>query len=52
MEEVIEEGLSKGVEMHVSGQFETASKLYESVIMLQPTNPAEKPSQQQNLANL
>jgi protein O-GlcNAc transferase len=39
MEEVIEEGLSKGLEMHVSGQFETASKLYESVIMLQPKHP-------------
>ena len=35
MEEIIQEALNKGVEMHVSGEFDLASKLYESVIKLQ-----------------
>ena len=36
MEEIIQEALSKGVKMHVSGEFELASKLYNSVMKLQP----------------
>ena len=36
MEEIIQEALSKGVKMHVSGEFELASKLYNSVMQLQP----------------
>ena len=35
MEEIIQEALNKGVEMHVAGEFDLASKLYESVIKLQ-----------------
>ena len=35
MEEIIQEALNKGVEMHVAGEFDLASKLYESVINLQ-----------------
>ena len=36
MDEIIHEALSKGVEMHVAGEFELASKLYSSVMKLQP----------------
>ena len=35
MEEIIQKALSKGVEMHVAGEFDLASQLYESVIKLQ-----------------
>ena len=35
MEETIQEALSKGVEMHVAGEFDLAGQLYESVIKLQ-----------------
>ena len=35
MEEIIQEALSKGVEMHVAGEFDLAGQLYESVIKLQ-----------------
>ena len=38
MEEIIQEALSKGVEMHVAGEFDLASQLYESVIKLQPNH--------------
>ena len=38
MEEIIQEALNKGVEMHVAGEFDLASKLYESVINLQPNH--------------
>ena len=36
MREIIQEALSKGVEMHVAGEFDLASQMYESVIKLQP----------------
>ena len=36
MEEIIQEALSKGVKMHVAGEFDLASKLYSSVMKLQP----------------
>ena len=36
MEEIIQEALSKGVEMHVAGEFDLAGQLYASVIKLQP----------------
>ena len=36
MEEIIQEALSKGVEMHVAGEFDLASKLYSSVMKLHP----------------
>ena len=36
MEEIIQEALNKGVELHVAGEFDLASQLYESVIKLQP----------------
>ena len=36
MEEIIQETLSKGVEMHISGEFDLADQLYASVIKLQP----------------
>ena len=36
MEAVIQEALSKGVEMHVAGEFDLASQLYGSVIKLDP----------------
>ena len=39
MEEIIEEALSKGVELHVAGEYDLASQLYESVIKLQPDHP-------------
>ena len=35
MEEIIQEAISKGVEMHVAGEYDLASQLYESVIKLQ-----------------
>jgi len=38
MEEIIQEALTKGVEMHVAGEFEFASQLYGSVIKLQPNH--------------
>ena len=38
MEEIVQEALSKGVEMHVAGDFEFASQLYSSVIKLQPNH--------------
>jgi tetratricopeptide (TPR) repeat protein len=36
MEEIIQEALSKGVEMHVASEFELAGQMYGSVIKLQP----------------
>lgn len=36
MEENIQEVLIKGVELHISGEFELASQLYSSVLKLQP----------------
>ena len=36
MEEIIQEALSKGVEMHIAGEFDLAGQLYASVIKLQP----------------
>ena len=36
MEEIIQEALSKGVQMHVSGNFELAGELYASVLKLHP----------------
>ena len=36
MEEIIKEALSKGVEMHVAGELELASKLYSSVMKMHP----------------
>ena len=36
MEEIIQEALNKGVEMHVSGEFDLADKLYDSVISYNP----------------
>ena len=36
MEEIIQEALSKGVEMHVAGEFELAGKLYSSVMQMHP----------------
>ena len=38
MEKTIQEALSKGVEMHVSGEFDFASQLYGSVIKLDPNH--------------
>ena len=38
MEEIIQEALSKGVEMHAAGQFDLASQLYESILKLQPNH--------------
>ena len=38
MEEIIQEALSKGVEMHVAGEFDLASQLYGSVIKLDPNH--------------
>ena len=38
MEEIIQEALSKGVEMHSAGAFDLASQLYDSVLKLQPNN--------------
>ena len=39
MEEVMEKALSKGVEMHVAGEFDLTRQLYESVVRLQPYHP-------------
>ena len=36
MKEIIQKALSKGVEMHVAGQFDLAGQLYETVLKLQP----------------
>ena len=36
MEEVIQEALSKGVEMHLAGEFDLASQLFDSILKLQP----------------
>ena len=38
MEEIVQQALTKGVEMHVAGKFEVASQLYGSVIKLQPNH--------------
>ena len=38
MDEIIREALSKGVEMHVAGEFDLASQLYASVIKLNPNH--------------
>ena len=38
MNEVIQEALMKGVEMHVAGEFAFASQLYDAVIKLQPNH--------------
>jgi tetratricopeptide (TPR) repeat protein len=38
MEEIVQQALSKGVEMHVAGEFELASQLYGSVIKLDPNH--------------
>ena len=39
MEEIIQEALSKGIELHVAGEYDLASQLYASVIKLQPDHP-------------
>ena len=39
MEEIIQKALNKGVELHVAGEYDLASKLYASVIKLQPDHP-------------
>ena len=36
MEEVIQEALSKGVEVHLAGEFDLASQLYDSILKLRP----------------
>ena len=38
MEEIVQEALTKGVEMHVAGEFEFASQLNSSVLKLQPNH--------------
>ena len=38
MDEIIQEALSKGIEMHVAGEFDLASQLYASVLKLQPNH--------------
>ena len=38
MDEIINETLTKGVELHVAGEFDLASQLYHSVIKLQPNH--------------
>ena len=38
MEEMVQQALTKGVNMHVSGEFELASQLYGSVIKLDPNH--------------
>ncbi len=38
MDEIIQEALSKGIEMHLAGEFELASKLNSSVIKLDPNH--------------
>ena len=36
MDEIIQEALNKGIELHVAGEFDLASQLYESVLKVQP----------------
>ena len=36
MEAIIQEALSKGVEMHIAGEFDLAGQFYQSVIKQQP----------------
>ena len=36
MEEIIQEALSKGIELHVAGEYDLANQLYESVLKVQP----------------
>jgi len=36
MEEILQETLNKGVELHVAGEYDLAGQLYASVIKLQP----------------
>ena len=38
MEEIVTEALNKGVELHIAGEYDLASQLYESVIKLQPNH--------------
>ena len=38
MEQSVQEALSKGVEMHVAGEFDIAGQLYGSVIKLHPNH--------------
>ena len=38
MKKIIQEALSEGAEMHVAGQFDLASQLYDSVIKLDPNH--------------
>jgi tetratricopeptide (TPR) repeat protein len=38
MEQLITEALKKGVDMHVSGEFDLAAQLYDSVIKLEPNH--------------
>lgn len=38
MEEIVQEALTKGVEMHIAGEFEMASQLYGSVLKLRPNH--------------
>ena len=38
MEEIIQEALNKGVELHIAGEFDLAGKLYSSVLKLQPNH--------------
>lgn len=47
MEDIIQEALSKGVEMCVSGEFDLASKSYESVLkqgIFEPWNDSDSAS--------
>jgi protein O-GlcNAc transferase len=39
MEDVVQEALRKGVELHKAGQFDLAKELYASVIQLEPRHP-------------
>ena len=36
MDEIVQKALSKGIELHIAGEFDLASQLYASVIKLQP----------------
>ena len=38
MEEIIQEALNKGVELHIAGEFDLAGQLYSSVLKLQPNH--------------
>ena len=38
MENVVNQALAKGVEMHIAGEFDFADQLYSSVIKLQPNH--------------